>query len=113
VVVSEYTLLPDVPYPPRRYQVTVTLPRSDDEDVLMSGGHVAELAAAAVVAEGLVTAWTCTQSVVSMIIESPTMADALAAGVALARVLGGGEGIASITAEPVARHAAIPLPGWR
>jgi hypothetical protein len=93
--------------------VTVTLPRSDEEDALLSGGHVAELAAAAVVAEGLVTAWTCTQSVVSLIVESTTMADALAAGVALARVLGGGDGFASITAEPVASHSPVPIPGWR
>jgi hypothetical protein len=92
--------------------VTVTLPRSDEDDALLSGGQVAELAAAAVVAEGLVTAWTCTQSVVSLIVESPTMADALAAGVALARVIGGGDGFASITAEPVASRFPIPLPGW-
>jgi hypothetical protein len=40
--------------------------------------------------EGLLTAWTCTKSVVSMIEELPSMADALAAGAAVARVLEGG-----------------------
>jgi hypothetical protein len=60
VVVNEYTLLPDLPRPMRRYQVTVTLPRPDgDETLLPPGGQaVVELAAAAVAAEGLLTAWT-------------------------------------------------------
>jgi len=114
-VVSEYTLLPDIPCPSRRYLVTVTLRRLDgDEAALSAGGQaVAELAAAAVVADGLVTAWTCTQSLVSMVVELPCTADALAAGVALARVLGGGDGTASVTAEPVASDSLASLPGWR
>jgi hypothetical protein len=99
----------------RRYLVTVTLRRSDgDVEALLGGGQVfAELAAAAVVADGLVTAWTCTQSVVSMVVELPCTADALAAGVGLARVLGGADGIASVTAEPVASDSLAALPGWR
>jgi len=113
--VSEYTLLPDIPCPLRRYLVTVTLRRSDADDALLSAGGqaVAELAAAAVVADGLVTAWTCTQSLVSLVVDLPCTADALAAGVALARVLGGPDGTASVTAEPVASDALATLPGWR
>jgi hypothetical protein len=42
-----------------------------------------------------------TQSVVSMIVELPSMADALAAGVAVARVLECGDGAASVAAKPV------------
>ena len=115
VVVSDCTLLPDVPYPLRRYLVTVTLRRSDSDDALLSAGGqaVAELTAAAIVADGLVTAWTCTQSIVSMVVELPCTADALAAGVGLARVLGGADAIASVTAEPVANDALIAIPGWR
>jgi hypothetical protein len=113
--VSEYTLLPDVPCPLRRYLVTVTLRRSDGDDVLLSADAqaVTELAAAAVVADGLVTAWTCTQSVVSLVVELPCTADALAAGVALARVLGNTAGIASVTAEPVTADSLLTLSSWR
>jgi len=109
-IVSEYTLLPDLPYPMRRYQVTVTLSRPDrDEPVPQPIGQVLlELTAAAIAAEGLLTASAGTQSVVSMIVELPSVADALEAGVAVARVLHGGDGMASVTAEPVARWA---LPG--
>jgi hypothetical protein len=103
VGVSEYTLLPDVPYPPRRYQVTVTLPRQDrDEAMLPPGGEAAVEMAAAAEAQGLVTVWACTQLVVSMIVELPSAADALAAGVAVARVLKGGGGMASVRVEPIA-----------
>jgi hypothetical protein len=54
VSVSEYTLLPDVPCPLRKYQVTVTLPRPDGEEALLppGGQAAAELAAAAIAAEG-------------------------------------------------------------
>jgi len=60
-----------------------------------------ELAAAAIGAGGLLTAWTCTQSTVSMRVELRSVADALAAGVSVARVLDGGDGMSSVTAEPV------------
>ena len=63
---------------------------------------VIELTAAAILAEGLLTAWTCTNSVVSMVVELPSVADALEAGVAVARVLQGGDGTATVTAEPLA-----------
>jgi hypothetical protein len=61
-----------------------------------------DMAAAAIAAEGLLTAWTCRQSVVSMIVDLPSMADALAAGAQMARVLGSGDGLASVTAQPIA-----------
>ena len=60
------------------------------------------MAAAAIAAEGLLTAWTCRQSVVSMIVDLPSMADALTAGAQMARVLGSGDGLASVTAQPIA-----------
>jgi hypothetical protein len=110
--VSEYTLLPDVPRPLRRYEVTVTIQRPDANEALPPpGGQVAaELAAAVIAAEGLLTAWTSTHSVVSMVVELPSTADALAAGVAVARLLQGGDGIASVKAEPVAPGLRLPLP---
>ena len=55
-----------------------------------------------IAAERLLTAWTCRQSVVSMIVDLPSMADALTAGAQMARVLGSGDGLASVTAKPIA-----------
>jgi hypothetical protein len=103
VIVSEYTL-PEIPRPWRRYEVTVTLPRPTGvEAVLPPDGQAAvDTAAAATTAEVLLTAWTYRQSMVSMIVDLPSMADALAAGAQVVRVLGGGEGLASVTAQPVA-----------
>jgi hypothetical protein len=103
VIVNEYTLLPDLPCPMRRYRVTVTLPRPDGDESLLPPGSqaVLELTAAATAAEGLLTAWTCTHSVVSMIVEQRSLIDALETGVAVARALQSGDGTASVTAEPV------------
>lgn len=100
---NEYTLLPDLPCPMRRYHVTVTLPRPEGEESLLPAGGqaVIQLTAAAIAAEGLLTASTGTQSVVSMIVELRSVADALEAGVAVARFLHGGDGMTSVTAEPV------------
>jgi hypothetical protein len=91
--------------------VTVTLPRPHgDEALAPAGGQaVIELTAAAIAAEGLLTAWTCTKSVVSMIVERPSVADALEVGVAVARALHGGDGMTSVTAEP----ATPPAPAVR
>jgi len=74
VIVSEYTL-PEVPRPRRRYEVTVTLPRPAGVEALVPpGGQAAvDITAAAIAAEGLLTAWTCRQSVVSMIVDLPSM----------------------------------------
>ena len=57
--VDDCTLLPDIPRPLPRYQVTVTLPRAAGNDALLPPGAqaVVELAAVAVAAEGLLTAW--------------------------------------------------------
>jgi hypothetical protein len=101
VVVSEYTL-PKIPRPRRRYEVTVTPPRPTGVEALLPpGGQVAvELAIAAIAAEGLLTAWTCKQSVVSTTVDLPSLADTLAAGAQVARVLGSGDGLASVTAQP-------------
>ena len=87
--------------------MTVTLPRQDEDEVLLppEGRAAIELTAAVVAAEGLLTAWTCTNAMVSMIVELPSVADALEAGVAVARILHGGDGMASVTAGPVAPSA--------
>ena len=106
VIVNEYTLLPDLPGSMRRYHVTVTLPRPDGGEALVppEGQVVLELTAAATVAEGLLTAWTSAKSVVSMVVELPCVADALQAGVAVARALLEGDGMASVSAEPIPRR---------
>jgi hypothetical protein len=109
VIVNEYTLLPDLPCPMRRYQVTVTLLRLEEDEALVrpEDQAVMELTAVATVAEGLLTAWTGTKSVVSMIVELPSVADALETGVAVARALHSGDGMAQVTAEPVAPVAPL------
>ena len=51
----------------RRYRVTVAVPRAAGDDVLRppSGHALAELAAAAVAAEDLMTAWTSARALLS------------------------------------------------
>ena len=84
--------------------MTVTVPRPTGVEALLppDGQAALDMAAAAIAAEGLLTAWTCRQSVVSMIVDLPSMADALAAGARVAGVLGSCEGLASVTAQPTA-----------
>jgi hypothetical protein len=73
VIVSEYTVH-EVPHPRRTHEVTVTLPRPTGVEALLPpGGQAAvDMAAAAIAAEGLLTAWTCRQSMVSMIMDLPS-----------------------------------------
>ena len=98
---SQYILPADAPRPLRRFTVTVTLPRADGENMLMPPGAqaAAERAAAAVAADGLLTAWTSARAVLSMVIEARCQADALTAGAAVVRALGGERG-AAVKAEP-------------
>lgn len=97
-------LLPDVPRPGRRYEVKVTLARDADGCDPAEGQALAELAAAALCAEGLIGAWHGTQAVVSMVLDAEDDAAALDAGVAVVRALGGGRG-ASVSAE----RARVPI----
>lgn len=96
-------LFPDLPRPLRRYTVTVIVQRDDADAALVPpGGHaVLELAAAAVAAAGVQSVWTCSQTVLSMLLDAESKGAALDAGVAVARVLGGGDGAVTVTAEPV------------
>ncbi len=100
VAMSIDSLLPDLPRPLCQYEVTVSVPRGDgdeDEVLLPPGGRaVVELAAAAVAADG----WTG-QAVVSMLVDVPSECGALAAGMAVARVLDTGNGAVSVTADSV------------
>jgi hypothetical protein len=100
------SLLPDVPRPLRRYTVTVTAPRPDgdgDDALLPPGGHaMVQLVAAAVAADGLVPARTCSETMVSMMVKACRIGDALETGLAVARVLDSGDGTVSVTAEPAA-----------
>ena len=81
---------------PRRYRVTVALarPAGDGGLVPPDAQVLAEAAAAAVGADGLMTAWTSARAVLSMTVEAPCEADALSAGRAVARALDGGDGAA-------------------
>ena len=82
--------------------MTVTRPaEAADGALLPPDGHaILELAAAAVAAEGLMTAWLCTRTELVMVLERSCAADALAAGAKVAQAIGGGDGRASVTAEP-------------
>jgi hypothetical protein len=76
VLVSELAPTAQCPLPLRTFQVTVTLPRPDgDHELFPPGGQAAvELAAAAIGAGGLLTAWTGTQSTISMTVELRSVA---------------------------------------
>jgi hypothetical protein len=93
-------LLFDLPSPPRRYQVTVTLRREADGRLPTEDQAIAELAMAALCADGLIGAWSSGQSVLSLYLDARDDAAALEAGAALARAIGGTRG-ASVTAERV------------
>ena len=104
---DDVTLLPDLPRPSRRYEVTVIVPRRPDgdceEESLPPGGHaMLQLAAAALAGEGVVSAWTCSRTIVAMLVDAVCWGDALDAGVAVARSLSGGDGAVTVTAEPFA-----------
>jgi hypothetical protein len=88
-----------------RHQVTVTLPRPAGSDVLVPPGAqaIAERAASAAGAGGLLTVWTARQAVLSMVIDAARETDALSAGWAVARALGGGHGT-SVEATPGPAH---------
>ena len=92
-----------------RYRLTVALPRPPGNDVLLrpDAQVLAEAAAAAVAAADSMTAWTSAHAVLSMTVEVPREADALSAGWAVARALGGGHGT-SVEAAPAGNQP----PGW-
>lgn len=92
------SLLDDLPWPKVRYKVVLTLTRAAEGCEPGSGQVLAELAAAALAAEGLLTAWAAEQVVLSMILDAEDDAGALAAGAAVARALGASRG-ASVSVE--------------
>ena len=96
---GDFTLF-DLPRPLLRYQVTVTLTRDAAGCDPGQDHAVAELAVTALCAEGLLTAWSSGQSVLSMLLDAEDDAAALAAGTAVVRALGGSRG-ASVAAERV------------
>ena len=85
---------------PQRYRVTVALPRpAGDGALVLPGAQVlAEAAAAVVAAEDLMTAWTAGTTLLSMTVGAQCRPDALSAGWAVARALGGTDG-ATVEAE--------------
>ena len=88
----------DLPRPPARYEVKVTLKREADECAPDEGQAVAELAVAALCADDLLTAWSSEQSVFTMVLMAGSDAEALAAGVAMVKAIGGTRG-ATVSAE--------------
>ena len=86
----------------QHYRVTITPPRPAGGDALVPSGAqvLAEAAAAAVATEDLMTAWTAGKTLLSMTVWSHCRPDALKAGWAVARMLGGTDG-ATVKAEQV------------
>ena len=86
----------------QRYRVTVALPRPAGDGVLVppAAQVLAEAAAAAVAAEDLMIAWTTGTTLLSMTAGSQCRPDALSAGWAVARALGGTDG-STVEAEQV------------
>lgn len=78
----------------------MTLARAADGCAPAEDQVLAELAAAALCAEGLIGAWSGARAVLSMVLDAVDDAGALAAGVAVVRALGGSRG-ASVSAERV------------
>jgi hypothetical protein len=80
--------------------VTVALPRLAGDDALVPTGAqvLAEATSAAVAAEDLMTAWTAGKMLLSMTVWSQCRPDALKAGCAVARALGGTD-TATVEAE--------------
>jgi hypothetical protein len=86
----------------QRYRVTVALPRPAGDGALVppAAQGLAEAAAAAVAAEDLMTAWTAGTTLLSMTVRSQCSPDALSAGRAVARALGGTDS-STVEAEQV------------
>ena len=85
----------------QRYRVTVALPRPAGDGALVPpGAQVLAEAAADVAAEDLMTAWTAGTTLLSITVGSQGRPDALWAGWAVARALGGTDG-ATVEAEQV------------
>lgn len=109
---SDDTLSPlflDLPVTGRPWQVTVSFTRPPDEDQLVPprGRDMAELAAAAVSAKGLMTAFRADRTVLVMTVEAASEAEALAAGTSVVRAIGHGRG-ASVAVMPIHDTAARP-----
>jgi hypothetical protein len=68
-------LLPDIPIPPRRFEITVTVPRGDDGP-LVPGGIPS--------GDGIVCVATARQIVVAVAVDAASMPDAAGAGIAAA-----------------------------
>jgi hypothetical protein len=95
----------------QRYRVTVALSRPAGDGALVPPAAPvlaeAAAAAAAVAAEDLMTAWTAGTTLLSMTVGSQCQPDALSAGWAVARALGGTDG-ATVEAEQVACSTEVP-----
>jgi hypothetical protein len=77
----------------QHYRMTVALPRPAGDGALVppAAQVLAEAAAAASAAEDLMTAWTAGTTLLSMTVGSQCRPDALSAGWAVARALGGAD----------------------
>jgi len=85
----------------QRYRVTVALPRPAGDGALVPpAAQVLAKAAAAAAAADLMTAWTAGTTPLSMTVGAQCQPDALSAGWAVARALGGTDG-STVAAELV------------
>jgi hypothetical protein len=94
----------------QRYRVTVALPRPAGDGALVppAAQVLAEAAAAVFAAEDLMTAWTAGTTLLSMTFGAQCRPDALSAGRAVVRALGGIDGSTVEAKQVSVRSGAVP-----
>lgn len=94
-------LFPDLPKTrTHRWKVEILLNRDGGDATPDEDQAIAELAAVIMLARGLVTGWTSRQSLITIIVDAASAADALEVGAAVVRALDGGRQGARIEVEP-------------
>lgn len=94
-------LFPDLPKAGvSRWRVEILLNRDGGDAVPDEDQAIAELAAVIMYARGLVTGWMSQKSLLTIIVDAASAAEAIEAGAALVRALGGGRAGARVEVEP-------------
>lgn len=103
-------LFPDMPQAAtRRYRVEIALGRDGHDAAPDEDQAIADLALVMLTARGLVNGWISQLALLSIVVDAESAADAIEAGAAVVRALGGGT--ARVDAEPVsAELGTLPCP---
>lgn len=94
-------LFPELPRAgTRRYRVEIMLVRDGHDSVPDEDQAIADLAMVMLSARGLVSGWMSRQALLTMVLDAESAADAIEAGAAVVRALGGGRGACRVEVEP-------------